>query len=206
MGGRFSQFFGVDVYADHHNTREYLEALRSIGILAPYKLLRMKFAEALELFDDESIDFVYIDGYAHTGEDGGRTIFDWLPKVKIGGLLAGHDYHPDWPLVVEAVDALCAATGFELLVTEVTPDGGPYDSYPSWAVVKTRSVELARSTSDLARRAAEARAPSARDPLDQPFAQRARAAARLLLGTRGMRLVRRLEATAGARAARRSGG
>jgi hypothetical protein len=27
-----------------------------------------------------------------------------LPKIKPGGVIAGHDYHPEWPGVVKAVN------------------------------------------------------------------------------------------------------
>lgn len=188
--GRFSVFFGIDAYADHHDTREYVDTLRLIGVTAPFKLLRMRFDEALPLFDDESLDFIYIDGYAHTGENGGHTIFHWLRKVKVGGMLAGHDYHTDWPLVVEAVDALCEATGFELLVTEVTEDGGPHDRHPSWAVVKTHSVTPTPPPA-LAQKAAAALSPRERqDPLAAPFPSRVRQAGRLLLGARVLHALR----------------
>ncbi len=83
--GAFEHFFGVDTYADHHDTKEYKQALRSVGMFANYKLLRMTFDEALELFPDQSLDFVYVDGYAATGEEGGQTIFRWYNKVKVGG-------------------------------------------------------------------------------------------------------------------------
>lgn len=190
--GRFAQFFGVDVYEDHHDTAEYMRALTSIGLFAPFKLLRMRFEEALLLFPDESLDFVYVDGYAHKGEDGGATIFSWLAKVKVGGVLAGHDYHPEWPLVVEAVDALCAQTGFELLVTELSSDPGPQDRYPSWAVIKTRSVAVSPSKS-LEEKAAVAKPPGAKlDPLAAPFAVRARQALRLLAGPQAVGAWRRL--------------
>ncbi|HOA94537.1 MAG TPA: hypothetical protein PKJ79_12325, partial [Quisquiliibacterium sp.] len=68
--GRFSTFIGIDMYADLHDTAEYKRALRRVGLQAPYKLLRMRFDEAIDLFDDGSLDFVYVDGYAHGGEEG----------------------------------------------------------------------------------------------------------------------------------------
>jgi len=43
-------------------------------------------------FQDGSLDLVYIDAnhaYEHVIED----IRDWLPKVKPGGIIAGHDYN-----------------------------------------------------------------------------------------------------------------
>jgi hypothetical protein len=102
----------------------------------------MRFDEALDLFGDETLDFVYIDGYAHGGEEGGETIFSWYRKVKIGGLLAGDDYHSDWPLVCQAVDELVRQSGEELMLTEVIEPDNPYCLYPTWCVRKSRRVEL----------------------------------------------------------------
>ena len=137
---RFNWVVGVDMYADDHDTEEYKLALRRVGLFENYKLLRMRFDEALDLFPDESIDFLYIDGYAHTGEDGGRTIIDWSRKVSVGGVIAGDDYDEAWPLVRRAVDYFVACTGFELHVTERTAEGVRYNEYPSWAVCKTSEV------------------------------------------------------------------
>ena len=88
-----------------------------------------------------SLDFVYVDGYAHSGENGGKTIFDWHKKVKVGGILAGDDYHTDWPLVIEAVDQLIQQTGYNLQLTEVNGDD-PYSQYPSWLIVKSDKQDL----------------------------------------------------------------
>lgn len=156
QSGRFKTFFGVDMYADTHDVAQYKEALRCVGLDSPYKLLRMTFAEALDLFDDESLDFVYIDGYAHTGQEGGETIWDWARKVRVGGLIAGDDYHPDWPLVMQAVDAFAAETGFELCATTVVDRGSRYDDYPSWAMIKTAPVKGAPPATLLAKGKSEA--------------------------------------------------
>jgi hypothetical protein len=34
----------------------------------------MSFDDALDIFDDEFFDFIYIDGFAHTGEEGGNQL------------------------------------------------------------------------------------------------------------------------------------
>lgn len=47
--------------------------------------------EASKLFEDNSIDFVFIDA-SHKYEDILNDIKCWLPKVKYGGIIAGHDY------------------------------------------------------------------------------------------------------------------
>lgn len=138
--GVFAQFFGVDLYTDTHDVNQYKQALRAVGLYENYKLLRMSFDQAYDLFADESLNFVYVDGYAYSGEEGGETIFKWARKVKNGGVIAGDDYHADFPLVVEAVNAFVEEYDFELvLTTKVEPDTR-YSSYPTWAVVKTKAT------------------------------------------------------------------
>jgi len=57
--------------------------------------------EAARLFPDGSLDFVYIDAL-HEYEPVRSDIDAWLPKVRPGGAMGGHDY--DWPSVRRAVD------------------------------------------------------------------------------------------------------
>ena len=76
--------------------------------LGPYKnkieWIRLPSSEAINNFDDESLDFVYIDGvhrYAFVSQD----INSYYLKVKKGGLVSGHDYdHNEWTAVIPAVD------------------------------------------------------------------------------------------------------
>jgi predicted O-methyltransferase YrrM len=54
-------------------------------------------------FKDGSLDIVYIDGL-HTPDAVKKDIQDWLPKIKKGGYIAGHDFHrKKFPGVVLAV-------------------------------------------------------------------------------------------------------
>ncbi len=138
--GKFLKVFGVDTYDDYyHHVGEYREALWSVGLLENYSLLRMSFEEAHQLFDDDTFDFIYVDGFAHTGQEGGQTLADWWPKLKVGGVMAGDDYHPDWPLVMWAVNEMVEQLGTELRVTEVVGTTS-YNRYPSWFVIKTPPV------------------------------------------------------------------
>lgn len=57
------------------------------------KILRMMVEHAPERFENGSCDLVYIDA-DHRYESVKRDIFDWLPKVRNGGIIAGHDYKP----------------------------------------------------------------------------------------------------------------
>ena len=43
------------------------------------------------MYEDDSLDFVFIDGN-HQYEYVKADIEAWLPKIKVGGILAGHDY------------------------------------------------------------------------------------------------------------------
>jgi predicted O-methyltransferase YrrM len=54
-----------------------------------------------ELFEDNSFDFIYIDGN-HTYEWVKQDIQKSLPKLKSGGFIAGHDYN--WSGVKAAID------------------------------------------------------------------------------------------------------
>ena len=81
--------------------------------------------EAATKFSDNSLDFVYIDA-AHDYENVKKDITAWLPKVKIGGVIAGHDYHHNPYIQVYEV------------VNEFFANDYKISSYPdsSWAVVR----------------------------------------------------------------------
>jgi hypothetical protein len=57
-----------------------------------YKSIKSSSLNAVNLFPDNSIDFVFIDA-SHEYEDVKNDILAWYPKVKVGGILAGHDYY-----------------------------------------------------------------------------------------------------------------
>jgi predicted O-methyltransferase YrrM len=47
--------------------------------------------QAVKDFENESLDFVYIDG-DHSFQACTNDIVEWTKKVKMGGIIAGHDY------------------------------------------------------------------------------------------------------------------
>lgn len=57
-----------------------------------YTAMRMNSLDAVKNFENESLDFVFIDA-SHEYEDVKNDIAAWIPKVKNGGILAGHDFH-----------------------------------------------------------------------------------------------------------------
>lgn len=66
--------------------------------------LRMTSVDACKLYENESLDFIYIDGdhdYLSVKED----ISIWYPKLKNGGYIAGDDFEEDaWPGVYYAIN------------------------------------------------------------------------------------------------------
>lgn len=148
--GKFSAFWGVDMYADTHDTAQYKQALLNVGIDKNYKLLRMTFDEALDLFPDHYFDFMYLDGYAGNGFEGGQTLRKWASKVKVGGIIAGDDYHDECALLKSIVDEIVEQNGLELMTTEGAFDFSAYGHYPSWAVYKTKEL-IGATSGDLQR-------------------------------------------------------
>lgn len=97
------RMIGVDIGA-RPDRRAKVEALQSDpelmgNIDAVYWMTTRK---AAPLVPDGWADFVFIDA-AHSYEAVRDDIADWLPKVKPGGWFGGHDFHPNWPGVQQAV-------------------------------------------------------------------------------------------------------
>jgi hypothetical protein len=144
---KFKILFGVDTYGDIHDTNEYKNALNTIGIDANHKLLRLTFDDALDIFPDEYFDFIYVDGFAHTGEEGGKTLVDWYRKLKIGGIMSGDDYHTDWPLVMWAVNHFAIQIGAHVTLTDRTQNER-YSKYPTWFFKKTKHFDSSTAPLD----------------------------------------------------------
>ncbi len=81
-------------------TQEYWDEIMEMAFLAvsPFKeraqVIRKSSVEAAEMFDDRSLDFVFLDA-DHSYDAVAVDIEHWWPKVRIGGLLCGHDYRDD---------------------------------------------------------------------------------------------------------------
>ena len=139
---QLGHLYSIDAWSgDRHDAKEYASTLRK---LREYRgnstVVRMFFDEAVKLFDDETFDFIYVDGYAHTGANRGRDYWKWWPKLKKGGLFAGHDYGGKYSLVTKYVDEFYErkrARGEvkgELMITQL-PD--QFDQEKSWYLIKS---------------------------------------------------------------------
>ena len=94
---------GTETYADHNLPGKYEYLKETWGQYFPgrFKMLRMSTLEAAKQVADGSLDFIFIDAdHSYSGCKG--DIEAWAPKVRKGGLIAGHDYN--WHTVRRAVD------------------------------------------------------------------------------------------------------
>lgn len=94
-------------------TQEEMDAIyeRARARLEPFNttLLRQSSVEAASQVEDASLDFVYVDA-SHLLPDVIADIAAWAPKVRRGGIVAGHDFthtrfYPEWPMTREAMDS-----------------------------------------------------------------------------------------------------
>lgn len=83
---------------------EFRANMASGGASHLVELKHMTSAAAAAQLADRTCDFVFIDG-AHDYESVRTDLCSWLPKVKVGGVIAGHDYGyagSAWPMVLVA--------------------------------------------------------------------------------------------------------
>jgi hypothetical protein len=72
---KFDYFYCIDKWNDHHNIREKNIVLEKFSNNKEVIIVQKSFSDAVKEFEDQFFDFIYIDGYAHTGQDSGRTLF-----------------------------------------------------------------------------------------------------------------------------------
>lgn len=90
----------VDPYEAYSDYREHLSQLKLDSMftqarerLMPLgvKFIRERSVNGAQWFDKESLDFVYLDGN-HSLPYVIADLHAWVPKVRKGGIIAGHDY------------------------------------------------------------------------------------------------------------------
>ena len=79
--------------------------MRFAGLDCICKPLQMDSAKGADAFEDNELFAVFIDAN-HAYEAVLADILAWLPKIEVGGYLAGHDYDPYYPWVIKAADDL----------------------------------------------------------------------------------------------------
>lgn len=102
-----ARLYAVDTWLGSYNQPDLIQKARDNDIYhqflrycAQYHVLdrvvpiRLPSTTAAQLFDDRSCDFVYVDA-CHAYDAVMADLIAWTPKVKPGGVIAGHDYNCD---------------------------------------------------------------------------------------------------------------
>ena len=159
----WNDYMDMSNHSSHDDA--YFEAMRSIhGHEDRAIMVRATSEVASHMFEDGSLDFVYIDAN-HAYDYVVQDINLWYPKVRPGGVICGHDYLDiDWHAdtnfldngkdkhiwsdtyigvfgVNPAVDEFCREKSLELHVTN--------DWFGSWFTRKPLSIEDTQDVSDV---------------------------------------------------------
>lgn len=150
--GRFSKclvsrtpnlkLYAIDPWVAYANQflRDDPEKIYNLAVdrLKPYncEIVRKFSMDAVKDFEDESLDFVYIDGnhdFEHTTED----VSAWYKKVKRGGILAGHDYAVNKKEGCHVKTALHGwLESYDIGPLFIIKETRNLESRPSWFIVK----------------------------------------------------------------------
>lgn len=93
------------------------EARETLSVYPNCTIIKDTSMNTVQVFDDNSIDFVFIDG-DHEFDGVYEDIVEWTKKVKPGGIVVGHDYKEDAFRkygVIEAVNKYCQENNIETL-------------------------------------------------------------------------------------------
>jgi len=95
---------------------DFVTNLNAGGVLQYVNILQLNSLEAVYLYEDRSLDFVFLDN-----DHSEQHVFDelnaWWPKIRKGGVLAGHDYiEASWPGVVNSVQRFARNRRLDILV------------------------------------------------------------------------------------------
>lgn len=148
--------YGVDPYECYPGYKDFakLGTFESMEQIAhdrldkypTYHFVKEYSVPASEKFEDESLDFVYIDGN-HSEPYVSQDIAAWTPKVRKGGIVAGHDYarikgndledSKNWA-VIPAINRYAKEHGYQLYIwgLEAKLPGLKRDGSRSWMLIK----------------------------------------------------------------------
>ena len=128
----WKEYDGLTPVSQHRVDRTYRDCLSRLeGKNVEY--IKKISIEAAKQIDDESLDFVYIDA-AHDFDSSMLDIIHWVPKVHVGGIVAGRNYHKYHRS--GAMPAVAAYTRANKISEWYVTSNKGVDPYPTWFWVK----------------------------------------------------------------------
>ena len=85
IGQNDSNYSSIELDNQYNTVVDMFKDDNRVSIIRNYSL------ESSKLFDNETFDFIYIDA-DHTYDAVLSDLEHWYPKLKIGGVISGHDY------------------------------------------------------------------------------------------------------------------
>jgi len=151
------KLYCIDVWDRYPGYNEYGNRIRRYYQLAKASLsqydtvlIKKSSMDAVADFADESLDFVYIDA-AHDFKNVADDICEWTKKVRIGGIVFGHDYkrsrdtgerHPvDVKDVVQAYTYSHSITPWFILKNDISDPRFDIET-PGWMFVRQKSDRI----------------------------------------------------------------
>ena len=103
----------LDFWKEHldYNVRNIFEDnMKEIGVMDCIEVIEGLSWEASARFESESVDFIFVDADHHYSSVV-KDLLNWTPKLKPGGIICGHDYNLNAPIIEQrdvqrAVDEL----------------------------------------------------------------------------------------------------
>ncbi len=136
---------GWDNYGGYRNGAYHIELQKALKTaqdrLAKYdcKIIQEFSKDAVKRFEDESLDFVFIDAN-HTYQYVKEDIELWTPKVRKGGIVSGHDYYVGKSGkmgVIEAVNEYIKNNNYKLEIIDwYRNTSNKNDKPPTWYFIK----------------------------------------------------------------------
>ncbi len=119
--GLVSQYWAIDIWqnSNHWLYRDraiefwdslYFKACKLMYWFPQLRVLRLPSVEASKIFPQSYFDLVFIDA-DHSYKSVTADIKAWLPLVRKGGLITGHDYGANKIEVKKAVDEIFGENG-----------------------------------------------------------------------------------------------
>lgn len=106
---KYENYLEIGVHKGHMINQIVCDNITGVDLVNKPKLddkiryIQGDSSNSAKMFKDESFDIIFIDA-DHSYTAAKKDILAWLPKVRKGGVLAGHDFNVRYYGVIKAVD------------------------------------------------------------------------------------------------------
>lgn len=101
--GKQFTMVGLDSFTFENQLQTFQENMQPI--INNFEVIIDQSDSADKYFEDESVDFCFIDA-CHLYENVKADILAWWPKIKRGGVIAGHDLCQEHPGIYQALNEM----------------------------------------------------------------------------------------------------